>query len=310
MSYSISSEPDTPRMTPAVQVLIAINVAIFFLQLTIVSDADMWSALGFEVRDLMEQPWTVFTYMFVHGGFLHLVLNMYALWLFGPRIEQEWSAGSFSRFYLWCGLGGWLFHMLLTRDGFLIGASAAVYGVMLAYAMRWPNDEILFFFFIPMKVKWFVVLLAAINLAGGLMASTSLGGPRTAYFAHLGGFAFGWMYLRWSSLNLGGGGIDRLRQRMAQIPDIPDDETPRAVPRKERRPRERDRGEQIDEVVAQSNAVVAKTQVSALRTTKKFGKQKAEALNRVLDKISEHGLDSLTLEERKILEEMSRRLRD
>ena len=98
MAYSISDEQDYPRITPAVQWLIAINVAIFFLQLTVVRDADMWGALGFELRDLTEQPWTIVTYMFAHAGFWHLALNMYTLWLFGPRIEHAWSPGSFTRY--------------------------------------------------------------------------------------------------------------------------------------------------------------------------------------------------------------------
>ncbi|MFN2399887.1 MAG: rhomboid family intramembrane serine protease [Gemmatimonadaceae bacterium] len=311
MSYSITQESEGPRMTAAVQALIAINVAIFFLQLTVVSDVDVWRALGFQLRDLTVQPWTIVTYMFVHAGLLHLAFNMYTLWLFGPRIEREWSPGSFARFYVWCGLGGWLFHMMLTRDGYLLGASAAVYGVMLAYAMRWPDDEVLLFFFIPMKVKWLVVLLAAVNLLSGL-ASGSGGG--VAYFAHLGGFAFGWIYLRWSALGMGS--IERLRQRMSQIPDIPDDETPRAIPRSQRRPRERDRGvggvggdDEIDDIVAKSNAVVSKGRVTMLPGTKRAERQKSEALNDVLDKISEHGIDSLTRDERRLLEEMSRRLR-
>ena len=303
MAYSITDERDYPRITPAVQWLIAINVAIFFLQLTVVRDADVWRALGFELRDLTEQPWTIATYMFVHAGFWHLALNMYTLWIFGPRIEHAWSPGGFTRYYLWCGLGGWLLHVMLTRNGLLLGASAAVYGVMLAYAMRWPDDEVLFFF-IPMKVRWLVVLLAGINLAFGLWGAGT--GSSVAYFAHLGGFAFGWLYLRTSAAT----GIDRLRQRMSQVPDIPD-ETPRAVPRSQPRPRERTQG--IDEIVAKSNAVVAKQRPPAPPSSPlsdKFSKKKAEELNGVLDKISQQGLASLTSDERRLLEEMSRRLRN
>jgi hypothetical protein len=73
--------------------------------------------------------WTVVTYMFVHGSFWHLVVNMYGLWLFGTRVERVWGAGSFVRYYLLCGLGGWLAHLIFFRQhGYLIGASAAVLG--------------------------------------------------------------------------------------------------------------------------------------------------------------------------------------
>ena len=300
MTFPATDEQDYPRITPAVQWLIAINVAIFFLQLTVVSSMDMATVLGFELRDLTEQPWTILTYMFVHAGFLHLAFNMYLLWVFGPRLEHAWSPGSFLWYFLWCGLGGWLFHMMLTRDGILVGASAGVFGVMLAYAMRWPDEEILAFFLIPVKVKWLVLLFAGLDLVFGIASLGATGGS-VAHFAHLGGFAFGWMYLRWSAAP----SIDRLRQRMSQLPDVTD-ETPRAIPRAHR-PRER--GSEIDEIVARSNAIA--TQRPATTTLSgKVGKKKTEELNHVLDKISEKGIGSLTSEEKRLLEEMSRKLRN
>src|SRR5919201_1767752 len=106
MSYSVTAEHETPRMTPAVQWLIAINVAIYFLQLTIVRPEDMWGWLAFRWSDLDHAPWTMGTYMFVHSGVLHLGLNMYGLWLFGRRVEQAWNPWKFTIYYLWCGLGG------------------------------------------------------------------------------------------------------------------------------------------------------------------------------------------------------------
>ncbi|HET7622921.1 MAG TPA: rhomboid family intramembrane serine protease, partial [Gemmatimonadaceae bacterium] len=139
MPFSEFEEQDSPRLTPAVQWLIAINVAVYFLQLTLVGPVDIQRALAFEVRDLTERPWTIVTYMFVHAGFWHLALNMWMLWLFGPRLERAWNSRSFTFYYVLCGLGGWLFHLMIARDGsYLLGASAAIYGVMLAYAMRWP----------------------------------------------------------------------------------------------------------------------------------------------------------------------------
>ena len=142
MSYSATDEHDVPRMTPAVQWLIAINVAIYFLSLTVVSPADMMASLAFKMGDLTTRPWTIVTYMFVHAGFFHLLFNMWSLWLFGPRLEQAWGSRSFSFYYLLCGLGGWLAHLLFVHPGqgvVLLGASAAIFGVMLAYAVRWPT---------------------------------------------------------------------------------------------------------------------------------------------------------------------------
>ena len=88
MPFSEFEEQDSPRITPAVQWLIAINVAVYFLQLTLVGPVDIQRALAFEVRDLTERPWTIVTYMFVHAGFWHLAVNMWMLWLFGPRLER------------------------------------------------------------------------------------------------------------------------------------------------------------------------------------------------------------------------------
>jgi hypothetical protein len=182
----------------------------------------------------------------------------------------------------------------------LVGASAAIYGVMLAYAIRWPDDEVFLFGAIPMKVKWLVTMLVVIGLVMGILSTGSGGG--TGHFAHLGGLAFGWLYLRTPSAQ----SIGRLRQRVSQVPDVPD-ETPRAIPRS--LPRSRERGNEIDEIVAKSKAMVTKRQPAAPPQVRVLDKR-AEALNHVLDKISDKGLDSLTSDERRLLEEMSRELRN
>jgi membrane associated rhomboid family serine protease len=304
MNHSATDEYDVPRLTPAVQWLIAINVAIYFLQLTLVRQSDLVAALAFKSPgDLTQRPWTIVTYMFVHAGFLHLAFNMWMLWLFGPRLEQAWGQRSFSFYYLLCGLGGWLADLLIVHNGTpLLGASAAIFGVMLAYAMRWPDDELRIFplVFVAMKVRWFVVLLAAWSLIIGVMTLEPAEG--TAYMAHLGGFAIGWLYLRAASVS----SLDRLRQRMSQIPDVPD-EPPRAIPRTHTRSRERTT--EIDEIVARSNAMASKRQSTTLSLSAKDGKQRIEQLNLVLDKISERGLASLSGDERRLLEEMSKQLR-
>ncbi len=303
MSFYAADEQEIPRITPAVQWVIAINVAIYFLQLTVVSPSDMLSWLAFRSPgNLTARPWTIVTYMFVHGGFAHLLFNMWALWLFGPRVEHAWGSRSFTFYYLLCGLGGWLAHLLFVHpSGILLGASAAIFGVMLAYAVRWPDQEIAIFpfVFISIKVKWLVALLAGWNLVMGVVTMGGVSG--VAYMAHLGGFAVGWLYLRAASAP----GLDRLRHRMSQIPDV-SDEPPRAIPRS--RERSRERTSEIDEIVARSNAMAKRPSASASLSSK-FGKKKTDELNLVLDKISERGLGSLTSDERRLLEEMSRRLR-
>jgi len=303
MAFSTETENDAPRMTRAVQGLIAINVAIYFLQVALVGNKDMWGWLAFDRGDLAHSLWTVVTYAFVHASLWHLLVNMLVLWSFGPRVEHLWSAGRFVAFYLWCALGGVLGHLMFGGDGILLGASAAVMGVMLAYAMQWPDDEMLWMMVIPMKVKWAVTFFILVNLVMGLgaMAAAGVPGTQVAYMAHLGGLAFAWFYLRTPSAH----SLDRLRQRISPVADLPD-ETPRAIPRSLPRPRERTNAS--DEAVAKSKAVVVKRPV-APQAPRAARDPRADALNSVLDKISATGIESLTNDEKRLLEEMSKKLR-
>lgn len=291
-------------MTPAVQWLLAANIGVYFLQVTLFGANNVFGALGLDPARFPATWWTIATYMFVHAGLWHLVFNMMSLWMFGPRIEHNWGARAFVYFYLWCGIGGGIAHMLLDGQAQLVGASAAIMGVLLAYALRWPDEEVYLFGVIAMKTRWLVVWLAVLNLAMGV--SSTRGGSGIAWFAHLGGLAFGWVYLRVSAL----GGLDNFRRWVSPVPDEPEDAF-RAVPRV--RPRNRDRGdraEPIDEVVAKSNAIVAKPVKSAVVPRPATdARASTEKLDMVLDKISKHGIESLTSEEVRILEEMSARLR-
>ena len=126
-------EHDAPRMTRGVRVLLAISVVMLFLQWTLVSDADAFAVLGFQDGSLQRTLWSALTYMFVHYGLWHLALNMYGLVIFGPRLEAAMGTRGFTLYFLWCGLGGSMFHLLFVRTGLLIGSSAAVFGVMFAY---------------------------------------------------------------------------------------------------------------------------------------------------------------------------------
>lgn len=288
------------RITPAVAWLLAINIGVFFVQLTIFGERNVFGALGFDSVAMPAGWWTMATYMFVHAGLAHLAFNMFALWTFGPRVESEWSTRGFTAFYLWCGLGGALTHLILVRSGVLVGASAAVYGVMLAFAIRWPDEEVFVFGIIPMKTKWFVGWMVVVNLALAMASQRGgAGGSSIAAIAHLGGLIFGWVYIK----GPGSGGIERFRRRVASIPDDAD-EMPRAVPKPQPRTRESS-ANRTDAVVAKSMAVTPKLLPPPADTRKR----RAEELNRVLDKISTSGVESLSPDERTILERFSRELR-
>ena len=303
MAYAPYEEIEQPRGSVAVHWLIGLCVAVYFVQATLVGDTNMASTLGYTPGDLASRElWTVVTYMFVHAGLVHLALNMWTLWLFGPRVERAWGSSTFTWYYLWCGLGGWAFHYMFERDGAaLIGASAAILGIAVAYASRWPDDEVMFFGIVPMKVRWLVAFLALINIVSAVLSTNSPGG--TAFAAHLGGMFAGWVYLRAP----GSGSLDRIRRRIAPAPDYGDD-TPRPVPKNSQRPRERD----VDDIVAQSKAAMQRTPRPGppVATTSVAPPQASTALDAVLDKIAAEGMASLTPAERMLLDEWSKRLRD
>jgi membrane associated rhomboid family serine protease len=309
MSYVTYDEFESARTPSAVYWLIGLCVAVYFVQATLVGDANMANWLGYASGDLQSRSlWTLVTYMFVHGGLVHLLLNMWTLWLFGPRVERSWGASTFTWYYLWCGLGGWAFHaMFQPNAGILVGASAAILGVAVAYASRWPDDEVLFFGVVPMKVKWLVVFMALINITMTVIDSGSTGG--TAYAAHFGGMLAGWVFLRAPNV----GSLDRFRSHIAPAPDY-GDEPPRAVP-KSSRPRERER--ETDDIVAQSKAAMARVRPAPkpqpkphVVPTPAVVPAASTALDAVLDKIAATGMESLTAAERLLLDEWSKRLRE
>lgn len=295
MSPALADRPTTP----AVRALIGTNVVVLFVQWTLFGDADTFRWLAYRDGALLSHWWTVLTYMFVHGGLLHLALNMYSLWLFGPRLEAEWGVSRFVALYLWSGLGGVVLHALLGGDGYLVGASGAVFGVMLAYALLWPDEELLLFGVLPLRVMALVALLGAVNLLQGLAGGES----GVAHFAHLGGFLFAFIFMRAPRMF----GLDRARQQVAELPD--EDARPRAI---QRPLRPRERPDEIDEVVARSRAVTsAPVQRPAAPRPARVAVPEASGseIDRLLDKISESGIDSLTAGERAVLDAYSARLK-
>jgi membrane associated rhomboid family serine protease len=299
MSHPTTLDQETPRLTPAVQTLIAINFAMIVLQLAGMKFADLAGWFAFDSAALPGRWWTAVTYTFVHAGVLHLAANMYALYLFGPRLEHTWGYKKFAWFYVLCGLGGVALEMLFIRGGSLVGASAPVFGVLTAYAMQWPDDELYLLFLVPMRARTLAAGLCGFNLVMGIVGTT-IEGVNVAYLAHIGGAFVAYVYMRMAATT----NIDQVRQRVANLPDA--DEPPRAIPRNLPR---RERGDEVDDIVAKSKAIASK-RVTAVTPAPRRRDSKADELNRVLDKISEQGIDSLTTDERKVLEDVSRLLRD
>ena len=291
--------PDSPRVTRAVQWLLALNIGVYFLQLTLFGSDAVYSALALDPARFPADWWTVVTYMFVHAWLAHLAFNMFTLWMFGPRLELEWGTRTFVRFYLWAGLGGAIAHLIFAQHSSVVGASGAISGVLVAYALRWPDEEVYLFGVIPMKSRWLVVAMLAMNIIFALSPSS-----RIDWTAHVGGMAFGWIFLKLYSA----GGISRVRGWVSSVPDESED-MPRAVPRN--RSPMRDRAGGVDEVIERSNAIVLRESKPIQHVPRQESpKDYAAKVNRLLDKISQHGMASLTRDERRLLEEMSRKLRE
>ena len=138
------------------------------------------------------QPWQLFSYGFLHGSFNHLFFNMFALWMFGLSVEKIWGSRKFAEYFLICVLGSGLIQLLVQYlSGNIyptIGASGAVFGLLLAYGVMWPNNKLILIFFpVPIKAKWFVLIYGVAELIFGVTGVM----PQVAHYAHLGGLLFG-----------------------------------------------------------------------------------------------------------------------
>ena len=178
-------------MTPWVRRLLIANVVVFFAQAAsplILHYGALVPAL------LLERPWTAITYMFLHGGLMHLGLNMLILYFFGPRLEFRLGARHFLGLYFVSGIAAAMFSFF-TPAATIVGASGAIYGIMLAYADYWPRDRLYLYFVIPVEARWVVLGLTGLAIYG--IVRTSMGvSDGIAHHAHLGGFAGAWIYLR------------------------------------------------------------------------------------------------------------------
>jgi membrane associated rhomboid family serine protease len=141
---------------------------------------ELTSLLAFSASRLLVAPWTPITYMFVHGGVGHIFFNMLVLYFFGPRVEARLGSGRFIALYLVSGLTGALLSSYNPMVP-IIGASGAVYGVELAFARYWPRDKIYVYGVLPIEARWLVVIMTVISFFG-------IGGAGIAHLAHLGGF--------------------------------------------------------------------------------------------------------------------------
>jgi membrane associated rhomboid family serine protease len=194
-------------LTPAVKYLLLSNVGLFFLQLAAEDVIVKWFALTpYEIVSDFA-VWQLVSYMFLHGGIGHILMNMLVLWMIGGELERYWGTREFLRFYFICGIGAGLLHVIVSfalSDPNVpmipvVGASGAIYGLLMAFGILFPNRVItlLLLFILPIniKVKYLVTIAGLIVLYSSLHYVQQPGGG-VAHFAHLGGMLVGFLYLK------------------------------------------------------------------------------------------------------------------
>lgn len=192
--------------------LVAINILMFIA--TLINENFMVTNFAmFYPASPFFKPWQILTHMFMHGGFWHIFFNMYSLLMFGSILERSLGPKKFLIFYFVTGLGAvalhtgveWMQARVFIANGAVdayqrllmtptLGASGAIYGVLIGFAMLYPQARLILIFpHIPVKAKWLVIIFAAIELFSGINGIQD----GVAHFAHLGGMLFGWLLIRW-----------------------------------------------------------------------------------------------------------------
>jgi membrane associated rhomboid family serine protease len=185
------------RVTPGIKWIIIANVAVFILQtaMRLLERGGIEPLFGLVPVQTFGDLWLwqLVTYMFLHttDWLGHLLLNMLMLWMFGTEVERAWGTARFLFYYFLCGVGAGLVTAMFLPDSTTIGASGAIYGVMLAYGMLFPQRTVLFMFMFPMRAFSMVLLCIGIQVFSLLSLKDGV-----AYVAHLGGLLFGYLYIK------------------------------------------------------------------------------------------------------------------
>ena len=189
-------------LTPAVKYLIIINASIFLVQEMLQLRMNFALLFGLVPEKVWNgYIWQLVTYMFLHGGFIHILINMFVLWMFGGALERLWGSKEFLRYYFFTGIGAALCTVIINpgSPNPTIGASGAVYGLLLAYGITFPNSIIYLYFLLPIKAKYFVIIFGVLEFFASVRAISNMSNTDTdmvAHLAHLGGMVFGLFYLK------------------------------------------------------------------------------------------------------------------
>ena len=318
------------HVTQWVRILLIANALVFLIGLAVGRDLII-DLFGFSPDRLADRPWGMVTYMFVHGGLWHLLMNLLFVFFFGPPLEERWGSDMFIKFYLVCGLGGVLLSFAFS-GATIVGASAACYGLMLAFALAWPEQPVYIWGMFPVRVKWLVGFLVALSFASAIGPSRD----GVAHLAHLGGAAAGFLLVKSGWMPTYGGGFGGMGQggtagwgagrRGGQRGRGQRSTGQRGsgqrgssrwgagaggvsrggkagIRRRGRTPRKRT-GKRDD--AAGSGRIAAAFEERRARRRAASERAELDQVDAVLDKISARGIESLTAEERELLDRVSR----
>jgi membrane associated rhomboid family serine protease len=185
-------------LTPIIKKLIIIMAAVFLLQELVSSRMTLY--LGLVPLDVWKKffLWQLVTYIFLHGGVSHILFNLLALWMFGGELESYWGSGKFLRYFFFCGIGAGLCTVVFSPYQFIpvVGASGAIYGILLAFGWLFPNRLIYVYFLVPIPAKYFVIIFGLIELYASMQGT----GGGVAHLTHLGGLIFGILYMAYPTI--------------------------------------------------------------------------------------------------------------
>jgi membrane associated rhomboid family serine protease len=188
-------------MTQAVQIIVIANIAVFVAMMAAGPLIVEWFGLSPEQVLTRGRVWQLATYLFLHGDVFHILFNLLAVWMFGVDLERRWGTQAFVKYYAVTGIGAGICTLLVAllpfgRETYLaatIGASGAVYGLLMAWAIIFPHRTILFLGVFPLTARVFVLIMGAISFSQALNQG---GGTTVAHVAHLGGLLAGYWYLK------------------------------------------------------------------------------------------------------------------